>query len=174
MKTLTTFAAIFALVLGLSPIAKADPTGSSIVDVALEANGPGGAFEGQLDVLIAALQAADPSVIETLDGMGQFTVFAPTDDAFGNLGLNDGNVGNAFSQSTLTDILLYHVARGNRDSGEVTTSSRIRTMQGEFLMVWGTTLTDELGRDSEIIVPDVMASNGVIHVINEVVLPFQP
>jgi uncharacterized surface protein with fasciclin (FAS1) repeats len=150
----------------------ASPPGATIVEVAIEANGPGGAFEGQLDVLIAALGAADPVVLETLDGNGKFTVFAPTDDAFGNLGLNEGNIGTV-PQADLTQILLYHVARGERNAADVTSSDRIRTMQSGFLMVSGTVLTDLVGRSATIIATDIYAGNGVIHAINEVVLPFQ-
>lgn len=152
----------------------AGPKGDTIVDVALAANGPGGAFEGQLSTLIAALQAADPAVISTLSGNGQFTVFAPTDAAFEALGLNAGNIGGAFSTSTLTDILLYHVARGHRDASSVTSASRIRTLQGGFLMVNGATLEDAVGRSANIIVTDIPAANGIIHVLDQVVLPFSP
>jgi len=153
---------------------QAGPKGDTIVDVALAANGPGGAFEGQLSTLIAALQASDPSVIETLSGNGQFTVFAPTDGAFAKLGLDAGNIGGAFSQQELTDILLYHVARGRRDAGSVTSASQIRTLQGGFLSVSGASLGDLVGRSSNIVVTDISAANGLIHVIDTVVLPFNP
>ena len=70
-----------------APSAQAAPNGDTLVDVALAAN----AQTGEFSILIAALQAADPAVIRTLDGKGQFTVFAPTDAAFisllGELGL---------------------------------------------------------------------------------------
>jgi uncharacterized surface protein with fasciclin (FAS1) repeats len=70
------------------PSAQAAPKGNTIVDVALAAN----AESGEFSILIAALQAADPAVIQTLSGKGQFTVFAPTDAAFlsllGELGLS--------------------------------------------------------------------------------------
>lgn len=155
-------------------VAEAKRGGDTIVDVALAANGPGGPFEGQLSTLIAALQAADPSVLETLSGNGQFTVFAPTDDAFANLGLNAGNIGGAFSQQALTEILLYHVARGHRAASDVTSASQIRTLQGGFLSVSGDQLGDLVGRSATIVVTDIGASNGIIHVINEVVLPFNP
>jgi uncharacterized surface protein with fasciclin (FAS1) repeats len=154
--------------------ALASPPGPTIVEVAIQANGPGGAFEGQLDVLIAAVQAADPAVLETLSGNGKFTVFAPTDDAFGNLGLDEFNIGTALSQEDLTQILLYHVARGERDAMDVTSSDRIRTLQRGFLMVSGTVLTDLVGRDANIIATDIYAGNGIIHAIDEVVLPYQP
>jgi uncharacterized surface protein with fasciclin (FAS1) repeats len=155
-----------------SPV-EAAPPGDTIVDLAIAANGPGGPYEGMFDTLIAALQAADPSVLSTLSGNGQFTVFAPTDDAFAALNLDPGNIGN-LPQSTLTDILLYHVARGRRGAEDVTTSTQIRTLLREFLQVSGTVLTDNLGRTSNIIAPDNFAANGVIHGVDQVVLPYQP
>ena len=100
----------------------------NIVEVAIAVNGPGSPYEGQFDTLIAAVLAADPVVVETLTGKGQFTVFAPTDDAFAALGLDASNVAS-LGEEALTQILLYHVVRGRRDAGDVTTSDRIRSLQ---------------------------------------------
>jgi uncharacterized surface protein with fasciclin (FAS1) repeats len=176
MKTtlFSTITMVLALVIAVASPVQAGPKGDSIVDVAIAANGPGGAFEGQLDTLIAALLAADPSVIETLSGNGQLTVFAPTDDAFSNLGLDETNVGSAFPTPTLTEILLYHVAKGRKNSSAVVGMKQIRTLQGDFLGVSGNVLMDKVGRNADIIVTDIDAANGVIHVIDEVVLPFNP
>lgn len=160
-----------AFSLGAGP-AVAAPPGPTLVDVAIAVNSDG-PFEGQFSTLIAALLAADPAVLNTLAGNGQFTVFAPTNDAFAALGLNADNIGT-LDQGALTQILLYHVARGRRDSGAVLGSSRIRTLQGGFLMQDGGTLTDNLGRTATIIVTDVPAANGIIHAIDAVVLPFAP
>ena len=161
--------AVFAFTAFATPSAQAAPKGNTIVDVALAAN----AQSGEFSILIAALKAADPSVIQTLNGKGQFTVFAPTDAAFvallEELDLTaDELLGN---QALVTQVLLYHVARGNRDSAEVLASSRIRTMNRGFLFQNGGVLTDANGRTSNIIAVDVKASNGVIHVIDRVVLP---
>ena len=149
--------------------AQAAPKGNTIVDVALAAN----AQTGEFSILIAALQAADPAVIQTLSGKGQFTVFAPTDAAFvallGELNLTPAQLlGN---KALVTQVLLYHVARGNRDSAEVLASSRIRTLERGFLFQSGGVLTDAKGRTANIIATDIPASNGVIHVIDRVVLP---
>ena len=144
----------------------------SIVEVAIAVNADG-PFAGQFDTLIAAVLAADPAVLETLSGRGQFTVFAPTDDAFAELGFDADNIGT-LDQGALTQILLYHVARGSRDEESVIGSTRIRTLQGGFLSQSGGTLTDNLGREANIIVTDVPAANGMIHAINAVVLPFAP
>jgi uncharacterized surface protein with fasciclin (FAS1) repeats len=174
-KTLTLAVLVFVLSFGaFAPAAQAAKTnsGSSIVDVAIAVNGSG-PFAGQFDTLIAAVLAADPAVLSTLSGKGQFTVFAPTDAAFAALGLNPGNIGT-LPQATLTDILLYHVARGERDSEDVVGSSRIRMLKGGFLLQSAGTLTDNLGRPANIIVTDVDASNGIIHAIDAVVLPYAP
>ncbi|MDI1243229.1 MAG: fasciclin domain-containing protein [bacterium] len=158
---------------GFAPEAKAQP-GPDLVEVAIAVNS-GGAFAGQFDTLIAAVLAADPVVLDTLSGRGQFTVFAPTDDAFAALGLTPANVGTTYSRETLTQILLYHVVRGRRDAGDVTTSDRIRSLQGTFFFPNSSaTITDALGREANIIVTDVPASNGIIHAIDAVILPFAP
>jgi uncharacterized surface protein with fasciclin (FAS1) repeats len=177
MKNLSVTKFVYALLIAVlafgaiaAPSAQAAPkSGNTIVDVALAAN----AQSGEFSILIAALQAADPAVIKTLSGKGQFTVFAPTDAAFvallGELGLTaDQLLGN---KALVTQVLLYHVARGNRESGQVLASDRIRTMNGGFLFQSGGVLTDANGRTSNIIAVDIKASNGVIHVIDRVVLP---
>ena len=161
--------AVFAFGAFAAPAAQAAPKANSIVDVALAAN----AKTGEFSILIAALQAADPAVIQTLSGKGQFTVFAPTDAAFvallGELNLTAGQLlGN---KALVTKVLLYHVARGNRDSADVLDSERIRMLKGGFLLQDGGVLTDANGRTSNIIATDIKASNGVIHVIDRVVLP---
>jgi uncharacterized surface protein with fasciclin (FAS1) repeats len=156
--------------------ALAAPPGPTIVDVAIAVNSEG-PYAGAFDTLIAAVLAADPAVLNTLTGNGQFTVFAPTDDAFAALGLDENNVGTALSQADLTAVLLYHVAPGRRYSPDVLDSDRIRTLlkgKNGFLFQDGGVLTDNLGREANIIVTDVPAANGVIHAIDAVVLPFAP
>lgn len=169
LKLYVLLIAILAFGVFAVPSAQAAPKGDSIVDVALAAN----AETGEFSILIAALQAADPAVIRTLDGNGQFTVFAPTDAAFvsllGELGLSADQL--LSDQALVTQVLLYHVARGNRDSADVLASSRIRTLEGGFLFQSGGVLTNANGRTSNIIAVDIPASNGVIHVIDRVVLP---
>ena len=149
--------------------AQAAPKGDSIVDVALKAN----AQTGEFSILIAALQAADPAVIKTLNGNGQFTVFAPTDAAFvsllGELGVTADQL--LSNKALVTQVLLYHVARGERDSADVLSSSRIRTLERGFLFQSGGVLTDANGRTANIIATDIPAANGIIHVIDRVVLP---
>jgi uncharacterized surface protein with fasciclin (FAS1) repeats len=165
---------ILALTLAtlLAVPALAAPPGPTIVDVAIAVNSDG-LYAGAFDTLIAALGAANPAVLATLSGNGQFTVFAPTDAAFADLGLNPGNIGT-LGQEALTDILLYHVARGRRYAEDVVGSNRIRTLYRGFLFQDGGVLTDNLGRPANIIVTDVEAANGIIHAIDAVVLPYAP
>jgi uncharacterized surface protein with fasciclin (FAS1) repeats len=149
------------------------PKGPSLVDVAIEVN-TSGPYAGAFDTLIAAVLAANPGVLMTLDGNGQHTVFAPTDDAFAALGLDENNIGTALETDTLTDILLYHVARGRRYAEDVLDSSKIRMRDGGFVFQDAGILTDNLGRESNIIVTDVEAANGIIHAIDGVLLPYAP
>jgi uncharacterized surface protein with fasciclin (FAS1) repeats len=171
MRRITHLLVASALALGVvAAPASASTTSNTIVDVAIAVNSDG-PFAGQFDTLIAAVLAADPAVLQTLDGRGKFTVFAPTDGAFAKLGLTPENIGTALDQATLTQVLLYHVARGERYAEDVVSSSRIRMLSGGFLLQSGGVLTDNNGRTANIIVTDVPASNGVIHAIDTVVLP---
>jgi uncharacterized surface protein with fasciclin (FAS1) repeats len=158
------FAFVFAGV-AATPTAEAAPPGPNIVEVALSVNSQTGEF----DTLIAALLAANPAVIETLSGNGQFTVFAPTDAAFAAIGLDETTVGS-LPQDALTNILLYHVARGRRDAADVVSSSQIRMLNGGFTHI----TIDDSGafiNDAQIVATDVPAANGIIHVIDGVLLP---
>jgi uncharacterized surface protein with fasciclin (FAS1) repeats len=169
MKRILPIVLVAVLLATIAVPAMAAPPGDTIVDVALAIN----ADTGEFSILIAALLAADEAVIKTLDGNGQFTVFAPTDAAFvallGELGLTADEL--LAETELVTQVLLYHVARGRRDSTAVLGSHRIRTLQRGFLFQEGGVLTDQNGRTSNIIATDVEAANGVIHVIDTVVLP---
>ena len=131
----------------------------SIVDIAVA--------DGRFETLVAALQAA--GLAETLAGEGSFTVFAPTDDAFAKL--PEGTV-EALLQDipALTDILLYHVVDGKVMAEDVVTLESAQTLQGEAVSI-----SVENGmvyiNDAQVIITDIMASNGVIHVIDSVLLP---
>jgi uncharacterized surface protein with fasciclin (FAS1) repeats len=136
---------------------------TTIVDVALAVN----AESGEFSTLIAAVVRAD--LLGALSANGQRTVFAPTDAAFAKLGLNADNI-DTLPIDALTDILLYHVANGRRDAESVVTSSQIRMLNGGFTSI---SVTDEGAfiNESRIIAVDVGASNGIIHVIDTVLLP---
>ncbi|MHC4758318.1 MAG: fasciclin domain-containing protein [Planctomycetota bacterium] len=163
---------LVGLIISAAGIGLSAPPGPTIVDVAIAINSQGD-FAGQFDTLIAAVLAADPVVLDTLNGNGQFTVFAPNDVAFQMPDINSVNVGQV-NQAFLTDVLLYHVARGRRYSEKVLASKKIRMLKGGFLLQNGGVLTDNLGREADIVVTDVEAANGIIHAINRVVLPYAP
>lgn len=160
-------AAALAVSVIAAPVSAKAAKSPTIVDVAIAANASG-PFAGQFDTLIAAVLAADPAVVETLSGVGRFTVFAPTDDAFAALGITPANVA---SVPGLTGILLYHVARGERLAADVVTSDKIRMLNGEFAdvsLAGGNAYID----GAQIVVTDITApSNGVIHAIASVMLP---
>ncbi|MEM1366458.1 MAG: fasciclin domain-containing protein [Cyanobacteria bacterium P01_H01_bin.15] len=131
----------------------------SIVDIAVG--------DDNFETLVAALKAA--GLVETLAGTGPFTVFAPTDAAFANL--PDGVVVflvKPENKDLLTEILKYHVVAGEVTSGELSTGE-VETLNGEVAVtVDGDSV--EVG-EASVIKADVDASNGVIHVIDEVLVP---
>lgn len=173
MIVVTLLAMIAMAFTAVVPVKAAPKAKNSIVDVAIAVNSSG-PYASMFDTLIAAVLAADPIVLSKLSGKGQFTVFAPTDDAFAKLGLDESNIGS-LNQAALTNILLYHVAPGSRYAADVIESSRIRTLNKSFLTVMitaeGAFVDGKNSDPSRIILTDVPASNGVIHVIDTVLLP---
>ncbi len=117
--------------------------------------------------LVAAVQAAD--LVDTLSGEGPFTVFAPTNEAFDALpeGLLDALLLEE-NKDVLVSILTYHVVAGEVTSDQVTDGD-VATVEGQDI-----TLSTEGGvmvNDATVTTPDIMASNGVIHVIDTVLVP---
>jgi transforming growth factor-beta-induced protein len=166
MRRIALVAASAALALGLSagPVAARQP-GSTIVGTAVAVNQQSGEFSHLIEAVVRA------GLVDTLDGNRQFTVFAPTDAAFEDLFAALGVSGvDEIPVDTLRAVLLYHVAPGERFSGDVVSSSRIRTISKGFL-----TPSVHDGRawinDARILAADVDVSNGVIHVIDKVLLP---
>jgi uncharacterized surface protein with fasciclin (FAS1) repeats len=137
--------------------------GLTIVGTALAVNQQTGEFS----TLIAAVGAA--GLGPALDGKRQFTVFAPTDAAFAKLGLNSTNIVDV-PQAALTDILLYHVVPGSRLAEDVVTSDKIRMLNGGFNPITVNTNGAFIG-ESKIVATDVKCSNGLIHIIDTVLLP---
>ena len=123
--------------------------------------------DGRFGTLASALEAA--GLVETLKGEGPFTVFAPTDEAFAKLpeGTVEALLGDI---PALTDILLYHVVEGRLFSEDVLAQPVLPSLQGSSLLV---KMVDgkAMLNDAEIIITDVLTSNGVIHVIDTVVIP---
>ncbi len=141
---------------------------ADIVDTAIAA--------GDFTTLVSAVQAA--GLEETLRGEGPFTVFAPTDDAFA--ALPAGTVDTLLADPTgdLADILTYHVVAGEVLAADVVglDGQAVETVNGATFTVNvgddGTvTLTDAAGNEVTVVATDIMATNGVIHVIDAVLLP---
>ena len=147
--------------------------GLTLIELLLAVNSPGGPLEGQFDTLIAAVLVADPSILSSLGGFGQLTVFLPTDAAFAELELDPMTVGD-LDKDFLTDVLLYHVKRFRLTSDLVVALPTLRMASGEVILQSGGVLTDNLGRTANIIAVDVPAANGIVHVIDRVVLPAAP
>lgn len=132
-----------------------------IVDTAVEA--------GQFQTLATALNAA--GLVETLKGPGPFTVFAPTDEAFAKL--PGGTVESLLkpeNKDKLTAILTYHVVPGEVMAAEVVTLSEAETVNGKAVKIAVDGDTVMVG-DAKVTAADIDAANGVIHVIDAVILP---
>ncbi len=143
------------------PTATPEPMLSDIVDTAVA--------DGRFTTLVAAVQAAE--LVDTLKGEGPFTVFAPTDDAFA--ALPEGTLESLLlpeNKQALTDILLYHVVSGKVMASDVTALTSATTVLGKDV-----TVKVDMGNvyinDAQVIITDIATSNGVIHVINAVLLP---
>ena len=149
--------------LTLSTAAHADHHGmkKDIVDVA--------AANGSFSTLVAAVKAA--GLVDTLKGDGPFTVFAPTDEAFAKLPA--GTVENLLkseNKDKLTAILTYHVVSGKVMAADVVKLDSATTVQGQSVNVT-TNDGSVMINNANVVKADVKASNGVIHVIDTVLLP---
>lgn len=130
----------------------------TIIDIAVQA--------GSFNTLVQAVQAA--GLVETLSSEGPFTVFAPTDEAFAQIP-QDTLQAVLADKEKLTAILTYHVAPGKLMATDVVRSSQIPTVQGQSI-----TVNTEGGvkvDDANVIQTDIEADNGVIHVIDKVLMP---
>lgn len=140
---------------------------SDIVDTAIAA--------GDFTTLVAAVQAA--GLEETLRGEGPFTVFAPTDDAFAALPAGTVDTLLADPSGQLTDILTYHVVEGEVLAADVVglDGQEVATVNGATFTVGvdgdAVTLTDAQGNTVNVVTTDIQTSNGVIHVIDAVLMP---
>lgn len=149
-----------ALLGAVSLFAVSSASAADIVDTA--------AANGSFKTLVAAVQAA--GLVETLKGPGPFTVFAPTDEAFA--ALPAGTVDDLLkpeNKDKLTAILTYHVVPGRVMSADLTDGLKSKTVQGSevtFDLDGGAKVND-----AKVVTADVAADNGVIHVIDRVMLP---
>jgi uncharacterized surface protein with fasciclin (FAS1) repeats len=154
-------AVLVATLLLTFPALAADKGSKDIVDTAVAA--------GQFNTLAKALQAAD--LVDTLKGKGPFTVFAPTDEAFAKL--PPGTLDDLLkpeNKEKLKAILLYHVVPGKVTAAKVSKMTSAKTVNGQEVKI-STSGGKVMVNDATVVKADVMASNGVIHVIDSVLLP---
>lgn len=150
-----------ALTLGIATAYAGKAPQKDIVDTAVAA--------GSFNTLATALQAA--GLVDTLKGKGPFTVFAPTDEAFAKLPA--GTVESLLkpeNKEKLVSILTYHVVPGAVSSGQVVKMNAAKTVQGQSAKIsanGGSVMID----GAKVVKTDILASNGVIHVIDSVILP---
>ena len=152
-------ATALALILSAAP-AFAGGHKMDIVDTAVSAE--------QFSTLVAAVQAAD--LVETLKGDGPFTVFAPTDAAFA--ALPEGTVENLLkpeNKDQLIAVLTYHVVPGKVMSTDLSDDMTAATVQGGEIMI--DLDNGVMINDASVVQADIEAGNGVIHVIDKVILP---
>ncbi|MFN2190252.1 MAG: fasciclin domain-containing protein [Candidatus Promineifilaceae bacterium] len=145
--------------MGVGGSVDADSSGS-IVDIAVQ--------DGRFTTLVSAVLYT--GLADALSG-GEWTVFAPTDDAFAKLGLNADNISSAFSKADLTDILLYHALVGEVFSDKAAALAGDVSMangQKAGLKVFDGSIY--VNDDSKVIIPDIAATNGAIHVVDNVIL----
>ena len=183
-KRLATFAAVG--VLGLGVMACGDDEGDSAAAVATPAETqtpaatetPAPAQQDivalasatpDLSTLVSAVQTAE--LVETLQGEGPFTVFAPTNDAFAAVGQEKlAELLAPEGKDQLTDILTYHVVPGELVAGDLKDGQELETVQGGKLEVSVEGETVRVG-DATVAMADVEAGNGVVHVIDSVMMP---
>jgi uncharacterized surface protein with fasciclin (FAS1) repeats len=151
--TLVAIAALTA-----APLVSADSHPKDVVDTAIAA--------GSFTTLVKAIQAA--GLVETLKGPGPFTVFAPTDDAFRKLPA--GTLESLLQdKEKLTAVLTYHVVAGKVLASDVVKLSSAKTVQGQSVAIDATNGVHI--NNAKVVKADIQTSNGVIHVIDTVILP---
>ncbi|MEJ6404239.1 fasciclin domain-containing protein [Yoonia sp. 2307UL14-13] len=152
-----TFMALTATA-AIATAAYAGDKSKDIVDTAVEA--------GTFTTLVAAVEAA--GLADTLKGDGPFTVFAPTDEAFA--ALPEGTVDGLLADpEALAEVLTYHVVAGKVMSGDLSNDMEAATVNGADVTIM--TEGGVMVNDANVVTADVEASNGVIHVIDKVILP---
>lgn len=177
------FAGAAALALGASSLAHAEVMVGGAPMLPERTIVENASNASNLTTLVAAVQAA--GLVETLSGEGPFTVFAPTDDAFG--ALPEGTVESLVQpemKDQLTQILTYHVVAGEMMASDLIAMAQTTDGSATLTTVAGGTLTlsmdggnlvitDEAGGTATVTIADVDQSNGVVHVIDAVLMPAQ-
>jgi uncharacterized surface protein with fasciclin (FAS1) repeats len=161
LKKVTLFTIALITAVALTVNAGSYGKKADIVDTAVSA--------GSFNTLVAAVTAAD--LVDTLKSDGPFTVFAPTDEAFGKLPA--GTIDDLLkpeNKEKLQAILLYHVVPGKVTASDVAGMNAAKTVGGNSFTI--TTKDGSVYVDNaKVVKTDIMASNGVIHVIDTVILP---
>lgn len=162
-KKILTIGVLLMSSLTFMPLAQADNHGmkKDIIDVAVE--------NGSFTTLVTAIKAA--GLVDTLKGEGPFTVFAPTDEAFAKL--PQGTLEMLLlpeNKEKLVSVLTYHVVAGKVMAADVMKIDNAATLQGQKVTV-NTMDAKVMIDDAQVVIADVEASNGVIHVIDNVLLP---
>jgi transforming growth factor-beta-induced protein len=159
---------IIALAIAFSlllPVQQASATGMSrgdnIAQIAIK--------DGRFTTLVKALQCTGLDKVVSSNYV-RLTVFAPTDAAFSDLGLNSGNVCETFSKRDLRNILLYHVTLGAKDSTVVLSSKSIRMLNWQKAPI-NASVPSIANAEINVGLIDIKASNGIVHVLNDVMLP---
>jgi uncharacterized surface protein with fasciclin (FAS1) repeats len=162
MKRVLFMSTLLVLLAAMVVPAAAAPTVDNHMNIVEIAAG-----DERFETLVAAVTAAD--LAETLQGEGPFTVFAPTDDAFAQL--PEGTVEGLLNDiPALTDILLYHVVSGEVMAADVVNLTSADTALGKPLNI-SVEGDKVMINDAQVLITDIQASNGVIHVIDTVLLP---
>jgi uncharacterized surface protein with fasciclin (FAS1) repeats len=159
-----TLVALLFLAFAAAPAQAQDMSDQTIVEIAQG--------DDSFSTLVQALKAAD--LVEALQGEGPFTVFAPTNEAFNKL--PDGQLESLLKEENkeqLQAILQYHVVPGKATASDVTGMSEAETLQGKMVQIQANDSGVQLmGQNAATVTStDIMASNGVIHVIDTVLLP---
>ena len=159
-RTLSATAAALLLAVSVAAPARAENhKGKDIVDTAVAA--------GSFNTLATALKAA--GLVDTLKGKGPFTVFAPTDEAFRKLPA--GTLEKLLAdKAQLTKVLTYHVVAGKVMAADVVKLTEAKTVEGSAVKISAKDGKVKVN-DANVVKTDVVASNGVIHVIDAVILP---
>lgn len=125
------------------------------------------AANDDFETLVAAVQAA--GLVDTLKGDGPFTVFAPTDDAFAAIGTTVEELLKPENKDALTAVLTYHVVPGKVMSTDLTDDATVATVQGQDITI--DLDNGPMINDANVVTADIETSNGVIHVIDKVIVP---
>jgi uncharacterized surface protein with fasciclin (FAS1) repeats len=175
VKVVILAALVFVIVFAVAsasadPVQRFKPGDQTIAEIAVGSE--------DFETLVAALSCTG-LVPAVADPYAELTVFAPTDDAFAALDLYPDTICGAFDTETLTAVLLYHVVGERRPSPSVINGQNksIWMLAGGAIYPQGKgslALFDNLDRQTNIVAADVMASNGIIHVVDNVLLPVAP